>query len=73
MVPSDLCEFETTPSGLLNAPAKFHRLINHIPRYLIPKCCLVYMDGVIIHAATSSEHSERLMAVSKRLRDAGSN
>lgn len=43
-----LFEFLRLTFGLKNAAASFQRLMNHILRALNGRCCLVYIDDVVV-------------------------
>lgn len=65
-----LYEFIRMPFGLKNAPATFQRVMDHVLRNLIGKCCLVYMDDIIIFSTSLQEHVENLKKVFAALRKA---
>ena len=60
-------EYKRMPMGLKNAPATFQRLMDQIKRGLDCKETLVYMDDVIIHANTLTEHDKRVRQFFSRL------
>uniref|UniRef100_A0A158P4N7 RNA-directed DNA polymerase n=1 Tax=Tetranychus urticae TaxID=32264 RepID=A0A158P4N7_TETUR len=64
-------EYVTMPFGLCNAPATFQRLMNCCLGGLKYKCCLVYIEDIIVFSKTIKEHLERLEAVFDSLRRAG--
>ena len=63
--------FNVMPFGLTNAPATFQRLMECILAGLNPSHCLIYLDDIIVHSTTFSEHLERLASVLRQLRNAG--
>lgn len=66
-----LWEFTVMPFGLCNAPATFQRLMEEVLADIPYTTCLVYLDDIIVHAATFKELIERLQLIFDRLRDAG--
>ena len=66
-----LYEFKVMPFGLCNAPATFQRLIENVLHGLVGRCCLVYLDDVIVLGKTVENHLANLRAVWSRLRKAG--
>lgn len=65
-----LYEFVRMPFGLKNAPATFQRIMDHVLRGLIGKCCLVYMDDIIVFSTSLQEHLENLRKIFNALRKA---
>ena len=62
-----LYQFTCMPSGLVNAPSSFQRLLDHVLAPLKYNSCLVYIDGIVVFSRTFREHLERLEKVFKRL------
>lgn len=60
-------EFIRMPFGLKNAPATFQRAMNNILGNLIGRCCLVYLDDIIIFGSSLQQHLENLNKVLERL------
>ena len=59
-------EFRTSPMGLLGCPASFQRLME-LAMKDIPNV-LVYIDDILVHSRTHTEHRETLKKVFERLR-----
>lgn len=57
------------PFGLKNAPATFQRVMDNVLRDLIGKCCLVYMDDIIVFSTSLQEHMENLNKIFQALQD----
>ena len=68
---SGLYQFTVMPFGLCNAPATFERLMERVLSGLPWEVCLLYLDDIIVHAATFEAELERLRSVFTRLREAG--
>ena len=64
----ELCKM---PFGLVNAPSTFQCLMEIVLAGLARKCCLVYLDDVLVFGRSLDEHNENLSKVFKRLRAAG--
>lgn len=60
-------EFIRMPFGLKNAPSTFQRAMNSILNELIGKCCLVYLDDIIIFGSSLQQHMENLNKVLTKL------
>ncbi|EZG43036.1 enzymatic polyprotein [Gregarina niphandrodes] len=69
--PSGLYEFVVMPFGLVNAPATFQRMVENLFGDLYWNGVLVYLDDILIHAATLEEVFAKLEEVLKRLRASG--
>ncbi len=66
-----LFEFLRLPFGLKNAAASFQRLMEHVLRELKGKCCLVYIDDVVVFSQSEEEHLHHLSQVFHCFHDAG--
>lgn len=66
-----LFEFTRLPFGLANAPAVFQRTMNKVLSGLIGKCCMVYLDDIVVYSQDEDSHANDLAAVFDRLRQAG--
>jgi hypothetical protein len=62
-----LFEYTVMPFGLVNAPATFQSMINHIFRDLLDQGVLAFMDDLLIHAADKDEHDRLVLEVLGRL------
>ena len=69
ITPSGLYKYTVMPFGLRNAPATFQRLMNQVVAGL--EGCAVYLDDVVTHSDTWSEHIHRIRALFDRLVWAG--
>ena len=58
-----LNEFVWLPFGLTNMPAIFQQAMNKVLSGLIGKCCMVYIDDIVVHSRTEKEHTQHLEAV----------
>ncbi len=66
-----LFEFLRLPFGLKNAAASFQRLMEHVLRDLRGKCCLIYIDDVVIFSENEEKHLQHLNQVFSSLSNAG--
>ena len=66
-----LYEYNTMPFGLCGAPATFQRCMELVMRNLQWSIVIIYLDDLIIHAKSFSEHLERLDQVLSRLATSG--
>jgi hypothetical protein len=69
--PMGLYEFIFMPFGLKNAPATFQCVINHVLAPVLGKCCVAYLDDVIIYSDNEQEHAEHVRMVLDLLIQAG--
>ncbi len=60
ILPSGLYEFNTLPMGQANATATCQRAMQIILKDLIPSCCLVYLDDVVVFGSTQAELLDNL-------------
>lgn len=63
-------QFNRMPFGLKNAPATFQRLMNNVLTGLQGQELFVYLDDIVIYAASIREHEIKFLKLIKRLRDA---
>ena len=64
-----LFEYTVIPFGLINAPATFQAIINHIFRDMLDQGTVAFMDDISVHYATLDGHDMILREVLTRLRD----
>lgn len=68
---SGLYEFLRLPFGLKNAAASFQRLMEHVLRELKGKCCMVYIDDVVVFSKNKQDHLQHLQQVFQCFHKAG--
>ena len=59
------------PFGLTNAPATFQHLMESCLGEMHLKCCIIYLNDIIVFSKTPEEHIERLRGVIEKLSTAG--
>jgi hypothetical protein len=64
-------QFRVVPFGLTGAPGAFCRYVDNALRDVMWKCCLVYVDDIVVWSKTVEEHKKDLEEVFKRLHAAG--
>ena len=64
-----LFEYTVMPFGLINAPATFQGMINHIFRDMLDQGTIAFMDDISVHHETLEGHDAILWEVLTRLRD----
>ncbi|KAL5855345.1 hypothetical protein ACOSQ4_005147 [Xanthoceras sorbifolium] len=62
-------KFVVMPFGLTNAPAAFMDLMNRIFRPYLDLCVIVFIDDILIHSHTATEHDRHLRIVLQILRE----
>jgi len=62
-----LYKYTVMPIGLINAPATFQAIINHIFIDLIDKGILVYLNDIFIYAKIQKKHNKLVKKVLRRL------
>ena len=63
-----LFEFRIIPMGLINAPATFQIIINHILHNLLDNGVLIYINNILIYTETIEEHNRLILDILERLR-----
>ncbi|CAF1263224.1 unnamed protein product [Rotaria sordida] len=63
-------QFTVLPQGIINGPATFQRVINHILGPARGKYALAYIDDVIIYSKTFQEHLSHLNEICQILKEA---
>ena len=69
--PSGFFRYTRMPFGIMNAPAAFQRMMDVVLRDIAWKCCMVYIDDVIIYSASWADHVDHVFQVLQRIKDAG--
>ena len=65
--PGGTWRYKNMPFGLINGPATFSRFIDQVLTGLKWRTCLIYMDDVLIHTATMSDHVDAIIEVFGRI------
>ncbi|TPX30088.1 hypothetical protein SeMB42_g07980, partial [Synchytrium endobioticum] len=55
-----LYEYNVMPFGLTNAPATFQRLMDVVLSGLKWRCCLVYLDDIVVFSKSFDEHLDHI-------------
>nr|GEZ59560.1 putative reverse transcriptase domain, ribonuclease H-like domain, aspartic peptidase domain protein [Tanacetum cinerariifolium] len=63
-----LFEFTVMPFGLINAPAVFMDLMNHVCRLYIDKFVIVFIDDILIYSKSKKEHEVHLKVIVELLK-----
>ncbi|KAI5169303.1 hypothetical protein NEIRO02_2656, partial [Nematocida sp. AWRm79] len=64
-------KFVVLPMGYRNAPNIFQRVMDNILRELLGKCCVVYIDDILIYSKDMTSHKAHLTAVMTKLKEYG--
>ena len=64
-------EYNRMPFGLKGAPATFQRLMDRVLVGLQGVELFVYIDDIVVYAATLDEHDQKIFRLFRRLSDAG--
>lgn len=68
VTPDNFLQYTVMPFGMRNAPATFQRLVNTV--FADVPNCTAYLDDVVIHSSTWSEHLASLKMAFQRLESA---
>lgn len=71
MTSAGLFEFWRFPFGLKNAAATFQRLMEHVLKRVRGKCCVVYIDDIIVYSRNEEEHLQHINQMLQCLHTAG--
>ena len=58
-----LYEFVRLSFGITNAPAIFQWAMNKVLSGLTGKCCMAYIDDIVVYSRTEKEHIQHLVSV----------
>ena len=68
VTPDNFMQYTVMPFGMCNAPATFQRLVNIV--FADVPNCTAYLDDIVIHSLTWSDHLSTLETVFQRLEEA---
>jgi hypothetical protein len=68
VTPDNFVKYTVMPFGMCNAPAAFQRLVNSV--FADVPNCTAYLDDVVIHSSTWSDHLSTLKSVFQWLENA---
>ena len=64
-------EYLVMPFGLCNAPATFQRWINRTLQWFIDRCCIVYLDDVLIYSDSLEQHRQDVRTIINAIYQSG--
>lgn len=66
-----LFQFKRMQFGLTNAPAVFQRMMNSVLAALLGKCCLIYLDDIVVYSRDEESHHAHVKQVLQKLQEHG--
>ena len=57
------------PFGLMNAPATFQSVMNHIFHKFLQKFLLIFFDNILVYSCSPEDHRQHLSTVFQLLSD----
>jgi len=67
--PLGLFRFTRMPFGLKNAGAVFNRTMNKALAGLLRKCCMVFVDDIVVYSETWEQHVKDVESVLKKMKE----
>ncbi|GKF15135.1 putative reverse transcriptase domain-containing protein, partial [Tanacetum coccineum] len=62
-------EFQVMPFGLINAPAVFMDLMNHVCKPYLDRFVIVFIDDILIYSKSKKEHEGHLKLILRLLKE----
>jgi hypothetical protein len=69
MTPFGHFEYTVLPFGMSNAVSAFSKIMQSVLRTVLGRCCVVYLDDILIYSANAAQHERDLSEVLQLLRD----
>jgi len=69
MTPFGHFEYTVLPFGMSNAVSAFSKIMQSVLRSVLGRCCVVYLDDILIYSANAAQHERDLSEVLQLLRD----